>query len=62
MRSDALYNLACAYALQGKKDDALRALEEAVASGFDVRWHLANDPDLASIRGEARFQEILASL
>jgi putative intracellular protease/amidase len=62
VRSDALYNLACAYALQGKKDDALRALEEAVASGFDTRWTLVHDPDLASIRAEARFQEILASL
>jgi transcriptional regulator GlxA family with amidase domain len=62
VRGGALYNLACAYALQGKKDDALTALEQAVAAGFRSKGLLETDDDLASIRGEARFRKVVTSL
>jgi len=62
MRGNALYNLACAYALQGKKDDALTALEQAVAAGFKSKGLLETDDDLASLRGEARFRKVVTSL
>ena len=62
MRGNALYNLACAYALQGKKDDALTALEQAVAAGFKSKGLLETDDDLASLRGEARFRKVVTPL
>jgi len=62
VRGGALFNLACAYALQGKKDDALTALEQAVAAGFRSRGQIESDDDLASIRGEARFRKVVTSL
>lgn len=62
VRANALYNLARAHALKGQKEDALHALEEAVAAGFKAGWSLANDPDLAAIRTEPRFQKLLAAL
>jgi transcriptional regulator GlxA family with amidase domain len=62
VRSDALYNVACGYALQGKRDQALQSLEDAVSAGFRARWLLTSDPDLASVREDARFQKLLSSL
>jgi len=53
------YNLACAYALKGDRRAALDAVEGAILNGFDGRDKLENDPDLKSIRGEARFKELL---
>ena len=57
-----LYDLACAYALTGKKDAALDHLAKAVESGYRDRDHIAADPDLASLREEPRYKEIVASL
>ena len=57
-----LYNVACGYALLGQKDRALDALDRAVAGGFRNRRLLERDEDLASLRGEERFQKILARL
>ncbi|HJQ97369.1 MAG TPA: DJ-1/PfpI family protein [Candidatus Polarisedimenticolaceae bacterium] len=62
LRGSALYNLACAYALQGKKDDALEALEQAVAAGFSSKGQIETDDDLVSIRNEARFRKVVTSL
>jgi len=56
------YNLACSLALCGRPDAALDALEEAVAKGYDDAPHMQSDPDLASLRGDARFQELAARL
>jgi len=44
------YNLACAYALQGKTEDALAALDKAISAGFRDADFLAKDPDLAALR------------
>lgn len=50
------YNLACAHALLGQKDEAFAALEQALGAGF-ARWDLlAGDPDLARLRVDARWK------
>ena len=50
------YNLACALALQGKTQEALAALDRAIAAGFLDTEHSAQDPDLASLRGTEAFK------
>jgi transcriptional regulator GlxA family with amidase domain len=61
-RPEALYNMACAYALKGEPESALHHLQEAVDAGFKKRWALEGDPDLVSLRGSQRFQELLKKL
>jgi hypothetical protein len=56
VRASAFYNLACAYARKGDKDDAFKALLGAKRAGFADRNLMANDPDLASLRSDPRFQ------
>jgi len=46
-----VYNLACAYALGGKRTDALRTVKRALAMGVPLEQAIA-DPDLASIHAE----------
>jgi transcriptional regulator GlxA family with amidase domain len=62
VRADAHFNIACAYARQGKSDAAIEQVQRAVAAGFKAKWALNGDPDLASIRSDARFQKIVASM
>ena len=59
-RPNVLYNLACAYALAGKKDEALDRLGKAVEAGFGPRATIEGDEDLASLRADARFAAVLA--
>jgi putative intracellular protease/amidase len=59
-RARALYNLACAYATTGRKSEALTALEGAVAAGFAPIARAVNDPDLSSVRDDARFKKLVA--
>ncbi|MEZ0230983.1 MAG: redoxin domain-containing protein [Planctomycetota bacterium] len=62
VRSHAHYNTACALALSGKRDAALEALKQAIDAGFyDWQW-LEKDEDLASVRGEPRWKELVMSL
>jgi hypothetical protein len=50
------YDLACAYALIGKKREALKALREAVRlGGPDISTSLESDPDLQALHGEKEF-------
>jgi adenylate cyclase len=56
------YNLACAYAIMGKADQALDYLERL--TGTDVKtvdW-MKNDGDLDSLRDHPRFKKIMARL
>jgi hypothetical protein len=62
VRTLAIYNHACVHALWGEKDSALQLLEDAVAEGFDRREQLLEDPDLAGLRGEERFQALARAL
>jgi TolB-like protein/tetratricopeptide (TPR) repeat protein/tRNA A-37 threonylcarbamoyl transferase component Bud32 len=59
--SDArvLYNVACLYALEGKTEQALDGLEQAVRVGFGARQWIAHDPDLDGLRDHPRFKALL---
>jgi len=60
--ANLLYNTACAHALAGNKDKALEMLDRAVADGFKDKAGLTADPDLASIRSDPRYLEIVKKL
>ena len=53
------YKAACAFARAGDSPQALAWLERAVASGFNDKNRLANDSDLASIRSQPEYDDIL---
>lgn len=53
------YNLACAYAMGGNKNMALRTLEQAVSAGFSQVQLLQTDSDLASLREAPQFDAIV---
>lgn len=55
------YNLACAQARQGKTDQALQNLSQAVELGFNNVKHIEQDADFESLRGDERFTKLLAS-
>lgn len=54
------YFEACCYARMGQRAAALHALRRAIEDGWKDFEHMANDEDLASLRGEAGFQQILS--
>lgn len=55
-----LYNICCTYALIGRFDEAIDCLERCAAAGFvNVLW-FEHDTDLDPLRGQERFQAILA--
>ena len=58
---DALahYNLACSYSLLKKVDLALRALRKAIDLGYRDFRYMREDPDLAAVRKDARFRQLL---
>ena len=57
-----LYNIACTYAVAGKKEKALDVLAKAVGVGFsDPDW-LTSDPQLDPIRDDERFKSLLSSM
>ena len=57
--SNILYNAACVYAKIGRTTEALDMLDKSQACGFgNVDWW-TRDPDLASLRDEPKFAEIL---
>jgi TolB-like protein/tetratricopeptide (TPR) repeat protein len=55
------YNVACLYALEGRREEAIQCLEECIRLGFaNVEW-IARDPDLASLRGEPRWAALIGA-
>lgn len=58
---DALahYNLACAYALANRHEQSLRTLRRAFELGYRDFRYVREDHDLASIRHDPRFRELL---
>jgi tetratricopeptide (TPR) repeat protein len=56
MRSDALYNLACAYGLKGELDPASDALDRAIAAGFLDYDLMKTDSDIEIIRKANRIE------
>lgn len=56
------YNLACSHALLQRFDEALAALEQAIALGYrDARW-IRRDRDLAALKKDKRFIALLERL
>ena len=53
------YNRSCALALRGQADDAVAALERAVAAGWWSAAQAAQDEDLKSLRERDDFQSLL---
>jgi len=59
---NVLYNLACSLALTGRADEAFRTLDRAILHGYGDADHLAADDDLAALRADVRFAELLRTL
>ncbi|HUS36912.1 MAG TPA: hypothetical protein VM680_16325, partial [Verrucomicrobiae bacterium] len=55
------YHIACAYALLNKPDSALEWLRKSVAEGFNCYPLFQCDANLANLRTDPRFVELLAS-
>jgi len=53
------YNLACSYALTGRKDEALHTLERAIKLGYRDVDFLMKDEDLVSLHDDERFAELI---
>ena len=54
-----LYNVACVYAIEGMKDDAILTLERAIDKGYGHKEWIEHDSDLNSLRSDKRFQALL---
>ena len=57
----ALYNIACMEALLGKHDDALGHLSAALEAAPRLRTAARDDDDFVSLRGDERFEELIAN-
>ena len=57
-----LYNVACNFATLGEVEESIGFLTRAAEHGtVNAAW-MRNDTDLASLRGDARFQALLKQL
>jgi adenylate cyclase len=57
-----LYNVACMYSSLGRTDQAIACLERSVDKGFGHREWIDNDPDLAPLRNNPRYQAIVDAI
>lgn len=56
------YNVACLYSLEGRPDEAIACLDEALKAGFGHRDWIENDPDLDALRDHPKFQALVAAM
>ena len=56
---NAVYNKACARALQGKKAEALKLLEQSIVTGSVDADHMEDDSDLISLHKEKKFDQLV---
>jgi tetratricopeptide (TPR) repeat protein len=61
-RADFHYDLACSYALLGRRDEAFASLGRALDLGFDDADCFDSDDDLVSLRGDPRWASLRARL
>jgi len=54
------YNLACDYSLLEQAEQSLQALEQALELGYRDFSFMEKDPDLAFIRKDPRFRQLLS--
>jgi non-specific serine/threonine protein kinase/serine/threonine-protein kinase len=57
---NALYNFACAAARTGHRDEAFTYLAQAMDSGFTAAAAMSADDDLKPLRGDPRFEDLVA--
>lgn len=66
VHASCAYNIACAHALLGARDEAFAWLERAARMGFGnvdgSIAHAKEDPDLEGLRGDERYAKFLATL
>ncbi|HUK19065.1 MAG TPA: protein kinase [Bryobacteraceae bacterium] len=58
---DVIFNLAIAHELTGQRDQALAALQHAIAAGYST-YQIAYEPELASLRSDPRYSRLISSL
>jgi tetratricopeptide (TPR) repeat protein len=56
------YNLACAYAKENEKEKALKALRNALQTGYGSKQQIENDSDFDLIRHDEQFKELVNSI
>jgi tetratricopeptide (TPR) repeat protein len=54
----SLYNEACAFARDGRSEEALELLEKALLAGFDDAGLVRRDDDLDNVRSEEKYKEL----
>ncbi len=54
------YNLACAYAKQNDRDNALKALSSSIKGGYGTKQQIESDTDFDLIRSDERFKEFMS--
>lgn len=59
---NVMYNLGCSFSLIGRPDDAIETLHKAVLNGYEDYKHMAEDEDLAALRHDPRFHELILSM
>lgn len=55
-----LYNIACVFAREDQRDEAIATLSKAIEQGFGHWQWIEHDTDLDGLRGDPRFNELLA--
>jgi tetratricopeptide (TPR) repeat protein len=56
----ARYNSACAHAALGAADQGLAALAACLGAGYEDFNQIERDPDLATLRADPRYQQLMA--
>jgi hypothetical protein len=58
-RAEAKYNLACFYSRAGRAEEAMPLLLDSLRDSSELKSWAREDPDLAAIRDDPRFRELL---
>lgn len=58
-RPTAWYDLGCAYARSERREEALRALQQAIDTGFRDASLMQSDPDLSPLRSDSAYVHLL---
>ncbi len=58
----SLYNLACCYALDGRKAEALNVLTRSAEAGWSDSTHAVADPDLSKLQADSAFTVALTRM
>ncbi|MFC2709920.1 TPR end-of-group domain-containing protein [Hoylesella oralis] len=61
-KNNSYYNLACSYALQNKKKEAIEAFKKSIEYGYKDYRHALTDTDFDGIRNDKRFKQVLETI